>query len=277
MENGRVVFLAKVENYTQLDLLDAHAYSSEYDPVTNQANPLAHKTNAFCSEGIFLADGSLISVGGKAPLTSIDPTIGNGFTAIRYLTRSATDASLDSRDWNEPGNNLSTARWCASAQIMPDGTIFVASGSLNGLDPSVAANNNPTFKILDLQGIRDGQSVPMDILEHNQPYYMYPFMHLLSDSSLFVFVSKSTKLFNIASQNTTGTFPNLPSMYRTSPIPGAPFCFPCQVKTIGNQISLSAVVAHIKTLLHPLNLRAVASGPYQQMQHGNLRACPKVA
>ena len=48
MQNGRVIFLDKVENRTQLKLSNGHyAYSAEYDPATNQVVPLAYKTNAF--------------------------------------------------------------------------------------------------------------------------------------------------------------------------------------------------------------------------------------
>lgn len=37
MPNGRVVFLDKVENYTQIKLPDGqYAYSAEYDPETNK-------------------------------------------------------------------------------------------------------------------------------------------------------------------------------------------------------------------------------------------------
>ncbi|KAK5164245.1 uncharacterized protein LTR77_009939 [Saxophila tyrrhenica] len=42
MPNGNVVFLEKVENYTNLDLPNGQlAYSSEYDPLTNKRVPLA--------------------------------------------------------------------------------------------------------------------------------------------------------------------------------------------------------------------------------------------
>lgn len=74
-----------------------------------------------------------IQKGGNAPLDFIDPTVGDGFKGIRYLSRSFSDASKDGSDWSEPGNQLSTARWYASVQTMPDGSVFVASGSLNGL------------------------------------------------------------------------------------------------------------------------------------------------
>ncbi|KAF2502931.1 putative galactose oxidase [Lophium mytilinum] len=227
LPNGRVVFLDKVENFTDLKLPNGQfAYSSEFNPQDNSVVPLAYKTNAFCAGGIFLADGQFLALGGNAPLAWMDPTVGDGFTGIRYLNRSATDDSLNGKDWNEPGNKLNTARWYPSAQIMPDGTIFVASGSLNGLDPSVKANNNPTYEILDRSGISNGNSISMDILVKTQPYYMYPFMHLLNDGSLFVFVSKSSELFNVSTGKTIRNFADLPGDFRTYPNTGGSVLLP---------------------------------------------------
>lgn len=235
MQNGRVMFLDKVENYTQLTLPDGHyAYSSEYDPATNQVVPLSYKTNAFCSGGTFLPDGRIVSLGGNAPLTSTDNTVGDGFTAIRYLTRSATDASLNGQSWSEPGNKLSSARWYASAQTMPDGTIFVASGSLNGASPSNPSNNNPTWELLSATGISNGQSLPMDILVSNQPIYMYPFVHLMRDGNLFVFVSKSSQSFNVANNQVVQTFPDLGGDYRTYPNTGGSVLLPLSSATSWN-------------------------------------------
>ncbi|KAG9633045.1 DUF1929-domain-containing protein, partial [Aureobasidium melanogenum] len=227
LPNGRVVFLDKVENYTQVKLSNGqYAYSTEYDPATNKYTPLAYKTNAFCAGGSFLANGQFISLGGNGPLDFIDPTVGDGFDGIRYLTRSSSDASLDGQDWNEPGNKLSTKRWYPSVQTLPDGRLFVASGSLNGLDPTVPANNNPTYEILDKNGKSSGVSIPMEILVKNQPYYMYPFMHQLKDGSLFVFVSKSSELFNVDTNTTLRTFADLPGDYRTYPNTGGSVLLP---------------------------------------------------
>ena len=229
MQNGRVIFLDKVENYTQIKLTNGqYAYSAEYDPATNEYLPLTYKTNAFCSGGAFLADGRWISVGGNAPLAFIDPTVGDGFRAVRYISRSATDATLNGQGWSEPDTNqLSSARWYASVQTMPDGTIFVASGSLNGLDPTVPANNNPTWELLDRNGIANGKgSINMTILVKNQPYYMYPFVHLMSDGSLFVFVSKSAESFDVKSNTTVKMLPDLPGDYRTYPNSGGSVLLP---------------------------------------------------
>lgn len=47
MPNGRVIFLDKVENYTQIKLPDGqYAYSSEYDPETNTAVGLQYYVGA---------------------------------------------------------------------------------------------------------------------------------------------------------------------------------------------------------------------------------------
>ncbi|GAB7356043.1 hypothetical protein MBLNU459_g6659t2 [Dothideomycetes sp. NU459] len=227
LPNGRVTFLDKVENYTQIKLSNGqYAYSSEYNPSSNTAVGLAYKTNAFCAGGGFLPNGTFISVGGNAPLDFIDPTVGDGFDAIRYLTRSSSDASLNGQSWNEPGNKLASKRWYPSVQIMPDGTSFVASGSLNGLDPTVPANNNPTYEILDRNGVSNGVSVNMTILIKNQPYYMYPFLHLLKDGTLFVFVSKSSEIFNVGTNTVVKSFADLPGDYRTYPNTGGSVLLP---------------------------------------------------
>ena len=227
LPNGKVVFLDKVENYTQLKLSNGnYAYSSEYDPLTNTAVPLAYKTNAFCSGGISLADGRFVSIGGNGALDFIDSSVTDGFRGIRYLTRSPTDHSHDGEDWSEPGNKLSSARWYPSVQIMPDGSLFVASGSMNGLDPKAPTNNNPTYEILDRDGVSSGISVNMSILINNQPYYMYPFVHLLSDGNLFLLVAKSSQTFNVGSNEVLKEFADMPGDYRTYPNSGGSLLLP---------------------------------------------------
>jgi hypothetical protein len=50
LPNGRVFFLDKIENFTQLKLPNGYyAYSSEYDPATNQAVPLGYKVGCLKS------------------------------------------------------------------------------------------------------------------------------------------------------------------------------------------------------------------------------------
>ncbi|KAL8630754.1 hypothetical protein Q9189_003514 [Teloschistes chrysophthalmus] len=226
LPNGKVVFLDKVENYTQLKLPNGqYAYSAEYDPNTRAVVPLSYKTNAFCSGGAFLADGRFVSIGGNAPL-DFDPTVGNGFNAVRYLSRSASDASLNGQSWSEPGNKIASPRWYASVQTMPDGTLFVASGSKNGLDPTNPDNNNPTYEILNAVGITSGNNIPLEILNKNQPYYMYPFVHLLNNGQLFIQVAKSAEIFNVGTNAVVKALPDLPGDFRTYPNTGGSVLLP---------------------------------------------------
>ena len=52
LPNGKVVFLDKVENYTQIKLSDGqYAYSAEYDPATNRAVGLAYKVSDISGGG----------------------------------------------------------------------------------------------------------------------------------------------------------------------------------------------------------------------------------
>lgn len=164
--SGKVMFLDKVENYSELRLPNQRlAYSTLYDPETRELSPLAVTTNPFCGGGAFLADGRLVSLGGNAPLPDLDPTVLDGFDAIRYLGLEQAEYQ-----WNETANKLSSKRWYASAQTMADGSVFVAAGSLNGLNVLNASNNNPTYEILDRNGVSNGRNIPMDILVNNMPY-----------------------------------------------------------------------------------------------------------
>ncbi|KAG9231250.1 carbohydrate-binding module family 18 protein [Amylocarpus encephaloides] len=231
LPNGRVMFLDKLENYTELKTANGYfAMSSEYDPATNKAVPLAYQTNAFCAGGSFLADGRVVSVGGNGPLDVLDPNIKDGFTAIRYLSRSSSNASLNGNDWREPGNKLASARWYPSVQTLGDGRLFVASGSLNGLDPTLMANNNPTYEILSANAVSEGKNVPMEILVKNQPYYMYPFIHLMNDGNLFVAVSKAAQIFNVGSNAVVKELPDIPGLYRTYPNTGGSVMMPLSSK-----------------------------------------------
>ncbi|RKF73992.1 Aldehyde oxidase GLOX [Golovinomyces cichoracearum] len=228
LPNGKIFFLDKLENYSQIKTQDGHyAMSAEYDVNNNQPVPISYSTNAFCSGGAYLADGRVVSVGGNAPLQFLNPNIGDGFKAIRTLNRSPTDNSLDGQPWEEPaGRKLSTARWYATAQTMPDGSVFVASGSLNGLDPSKPENNNPTYEMLNRDASPRGQSVRLDILAKNQPYYMYPFVNLLPDGNLFIFVAKQAQVFNVGQNAVVKQLPDLQGEFRTYPNTGGSVMLP---------------------------------------------------
>ena len=222
LKTGDVVLLDKVEFWTQLQLPNGRwAYSSIYDPTTNAIKPLAVSSNPFCCGGTFLPDGRLISLGSNGDLSWFDPTVGDGFDAIRFLD---ADGSQDA--WSEPGNKLASKRWYASAQTMADGTIFVAAGSVNGLTQTNPVNNNPTYELLNAKGISSGQNIPMEILINNQPWFMYPFLHLMKDGTLFVFTSQASQIFDVSRNKVVKQLPELQGMHRTYPNTGGSVMLP---------------------------------------------------
>lgn len=95
-------------------------------------------------------DGTIVSVGGNGPIASTDPTVGDCFDGIRYLRRSSCDPKLNGGDWIEPGSKLSSARWYSTAQTLADGSVFVASSSLNGLDLPIGITTIPPMKFSHL-------------------------------------------------------------------------------------------------------------------------------
>lgn len=169
LPSGNVVFLDKLENYTEATLDNGrYAYSTIYNPDTHELRPQRVPSNAFCCGGAFLADGTLVTMGGNGPLTWLDDSVTDGFDALRYL---APDTSGPNADWVEYNNvKIFSKRWYASVQTLSDGKVFIASGSLNGLDLRNPKNNNPTYELLDKHGKPFGKHVPMDILVENQPY-----------------------------------------------------------------------------------------------------------
>lgn len=173
-----------------------------------------------------MADGRVLSVGGNGPLLYLDPTVQDGFKGLRYLDRQFDDPDMDYSSWDEPGHELSTARWYPTVQILPDGRQFVVSGSINGLDPTIQENNNPTYEILDRDGYPWGESIMLPMLERNQPYYMYPFLHLLRDGNVFIFVAKSAEIFDVDAGVTVRTLPDLRGDYRTYPNTGGSVLLP---------------------------------------------------
>jgi hypothetical protein len=68
---------------------------------------------------------------------------------------------------------------------------------------------------------------------------MYPFVHLLNNGLLFVFVSKSSELFNVQSGTTIKTFPDLPGDYRTYPNTGGSVLLPL---SSGNNWAPSVII-----------------------------------
>ena len=107
LPTGNVVFLDKLENYTEARLSSGHySYSTIYDPDNYVLTALPIASNAFCCGGAFLSDGTLMTMGGNGPLSWVDDSIADGFDALRYLIDEGT-----STQWREyPNRHMSSRR-----------------------------------------------------------------------------------------------------------------------------------------------------------------------
>ncbi|KAF2436673.1 galactose oxidase [Tothia fuscella] len=222
--NQNVVFLDKVENCTVAKLQNGkNAYSSEYHLEYDTFTPLSYRTNAFCSGGTTTKNGSILSVGGNAPLPDVDPDIGDGFRGIRLYHRAKEVIwRTTNQTWVEPGWQLSTSRWYPSAERLSDARILVCGGSKNGLDPQNPDNNNPTCEIL-LETGQPTQLTPTKVtfLEKNFQYVMYIALIVLPSCNVFMMAGSSSQVINPRTMQTVRSLPTIPGMLRTYPLTAA--------------------------------------------------------
>jgi len=134
----------------------------------------------------------------------------------------------------------------------------------------------------------------MAILKENQPYYMYPFMHLLKDGNIFIFTAKASQIFNINTNSIVKKLPNLAGDYRTYPNSGGSVLLPLsssnnwlssvmvcgggayQVRQ-GKTFGLYFADPRTRTSLPPLNPAAVPSRRNPPTLPGRWSRCPRDA
>ncbi|CAI8587807.1 unnamed protein product [Vicia faba] len=171
--------------------IDCTAHSILYDLTTDTFRPLTLQTDAWCSSGAVNPNGTLIQTGG----------FNDGYTKLRTFTPCPKNNDCD---WEELPQNLSSSRWYASNQILPDGRIIVVGGRSSFSYEFVPKNaNDPSFYFFRfLQITRD--SNPGE--ENN----LYPFLHLLPDGNLFIFANRRSILFDYNHNRVIREFPIIP-------------------------------------------------------------------
>lgn len=172
--------------------LDCTAHSVLYDLGTDTLRPLTLHSDAWCSSGSLTASGTLLQTGG----------FNDGYTKLRSFTPCPDHNTCD---WRELSTlNLTTARWYASNQILPNGAIIVVGGRNSFTYEFVPRNqNDASFHFLPfLKLTRD----PNRGEENN----LYPFLHLLPDGNLFIFANRNSILFDYTTNKVLKTYPIIP-------------------------------------------------------------------
>ncbi|XP_045818237.1 aldehyde oxidase GLOX-like [Trifolium pratense] len=171
--------------------LDCTAHSVLYDISSNTLRPLTLQTDAWCSSGSVSPTGTLIQTGGY----------NDGYNKLRTFNPCPESNNCD---WEELHQNLSSSRWYASNQILPNGRIIVVGGRSAFSYEFVPKNFNDAshYFFRFLQITRD--SNPGE--ENN----LYPFLHLLPDGNLFIFANRRSILFDYDRNRVIREFPIIP-------------------------------------------------------------------
>ncbi|KAB2046630.1 hypothetical protein ES319_D01G249000v1 [Gossypium barbadense] len=179
---------------------DCYAHSVVFDLQTNEIRPLMILTDTWCSSGQFLSDGTLLQTGGDL----------DGFKKIRKFEPCEPDRFCD---WVELKDvELINGRWYATNQILPDGTVIIVGGrgtnTVEYYPPRKTQNGAVELKFLAE-------------VEDNQMDNLYPYVHLLPNSHLFIFANNKAVMYDHEDNKVIHEYPELSGGPRNYPSAGS--------------------------------------------------------
>ncbi|KAL6848957.1 hypothetical protein ACP4OV_021540 [Aristida adscensionis] len=187
-ENCRIDPHAKVPG-----TMDCWAHAVEFDYNTGNIRALKLETDTWCSSGALDADGNLVQTGGYF----------EGDKAVRYLE------ACEACDWQEHPNSLAEGRWYATQVHLADGRFLVLGGRRAFSHEFVPVAGKANVKANYMPLLRE----TTDDVENN----LYPFVHLLPDGNLFVFVNDRSVIFDHESGRVIRRLPKLAGGGRNYP------------------------------------------------------------
>ncbi|EIN04691.1 DUF1929-domain-containing protein [Punctularia strigosozonata HHB-11173 SS5] len=255
----KVYILDKVEgNAAQIN---GHpAWASIYDIASRKATAMDVTTNAFCSSGMHLPNGSFVTFGGNGAIGpggnigSLRNNAGSGAwddtymdvdgtKSIRILnpcssaTINADQTVLNgnaSCGWYDDPNVLSmqSQRWYSTAEALADGSIVIIGGFVNGgyinrnypnTDPAFEGGAaNPTYEFFPSRG----QEQQMNFMVATSGLNAYPHSFLMPSGKMLVQANFSTVLWDY-DQNQETPLPDMPGkVIRVYPASGATAMLP---------------------------------------------------
>ncbi|XP_055824624.1 aldehyde oxidase GLOX-like [Solanum dulcamara] len=171
---------------------DCSAHSVLYDIGSNTFRTLMVHTDTWCSSGAVLPNGTLVQTG--------------GFNDGDHIIRTLAPCTGKNCDWLELPWTLIQRRWYSTDHILPDARIIVIGGrkqynyefypkNSRGTSSSLSA-----FRLQFLRNTRDGKH------ENN----LYPFVFLLPDGNLFIFVNTRAILLDYKKNQVVRELPSIP-------------------------------------------------------------------
>ncbi|OEL22211.1 Aldehyde oxidase GLOX1 [Dichanthelium oligosanthes] len=196
---------------------DCAAHAVEFDYATGGVRALKVLTDVWCSSGAVDAGGNLVQTGGYF----------EGEKVVRYLSPCADC------DWREFPASLAEGRWYGTQQILPDGRSIVLGGRRAFSYEFVPAEGQLNTQANPLQILRD----TTDDVENN----LYPFVHLLTDGTLFVFANDRSIVFDYRTGQVVRELPVLPGGGRNYPASGMSALLPLDLRR-GDVLSPEVIV-----------------------------------
>ncbi|KAF8696004.1 hypothetical protein HU200_036885 [Digitaria exilis] len=197
---------------------DCAAHAVEFDYATGGVRALKILTDVWCSSGALDADGNLVQTGGYF----------EGEKVVRYLSPCANC------DWREYPASLAEGRWYGTQQALPDGRSIVLGGRRAFSYEFVPAEGQKNAQATNLQILRD----TTDDVENN----LYPFVHLLTDGTLFIFANDRSIVFNYQTGQVVRELPVLPGGGRNYPASGMSALLPIDLRRGADAVSPEVIV-----------------------------------
>ncbi|RLN23778.1 uncharacterized protein C2845_PM07G18740 [Panicum miliaceum] len=206
---------------------DCAAHAVEFDFVNGGVRALKDNvgvhvllqilTDVWCSSGALDAEGNLVQTGGYF----------EGEKVVRYLS------PCGNCDWREFPASLAEGRWYGTQQILPDGRSIVLGGRRAFSYEFVPAEGQSNAAAIPMQLLRD----TTDDVENN----LYPFVHLLTDGTLFIFANDRSVVFDYRTGQVVRDMPALPGGGRNYPASGMSALLPLDLRR-GDVLSPEVIV-----------------------------------
>jgi hypothetical protein len=210
------------------------AWGALFNLETYAVTALQHlQSNSFCAGGAFLANGTLVNVGGNpvvedhtAPADFGDT---GGTQAVRlFAPCDAPDAAgCDIAEYPERVR-LSSPRWYATVLRIDDGSAMILGGSTRGGWMNNKTTNNPTVEYFPPKNLHGANGMPVrlqfliDTLNSN----LFPIAFALPDGTVFVAANRDAMIYDWK-QNKEQRLPSLPNGVRvTYPMAGTALLLP---------------------------------------------------
>ncbi|KAL0066472.1 hypothetical protein AAF712_006515 [Marasmius tenuissimus] len=230
VSNTHVLLVDKVEHNPLT--IDGHpAWASLYNLETHSARPVRLASNSFCAGGSFLANGTLVNVGGNPVVEDhTGPTdFGdvNGLQAVRLFH--PCDGSEDCSMYENPHRiKMASPRWYNTVLRISDGSAMIIGGSVRGGWINNHTDNNPTVEYYPPKSLHGskGRPIHMPFLEKTVGSNLFAIAISLPDGRVFIAANRDAMIYDWRT-NTEIHLPRLPNGVRvTYPMAGTGILLP---------------------------------------------------